>query len=157
MVKSKLIQGGDGTAIPAGMVGETLTNVISSTTVAVTNTVLTQDTNLVCGVGRWELTYSVTANYTTGASASDRGKVEVWIADSSNDAVVIGKSKRALFAKTVAAVTNDVIACLSVTVVIDVPASTTKNYRLVGLRTDTAGTGQAVITADSTFYATRIA
>ena len=39
-VKSKLVQGGDGTAIPAGMVGEVITQTFTGKTIAVTLTEL---------------------------------------------------------------------------------------------------------------------
>lgn len=147
----------DGNAPATGMVGEKIEASIS-TTAATTSEADITGASLALTSGRWEIKYSVTANYTTGATSANAGYTIVGITDSANTHV--GRSDRMVFCKTVAAVANVAYTSLSASTVIDISSSTTYKLRLK--RVDTAGTGTGGIEVstgifDCTFYAIRIA
>jgi hypothetical protein len=146
-----------GTAVPSGFIGEKIEATITQTIPSTSEADIT-GASLPLTPGRWEIHYSVTAQINTGATASDASRVMVAITNASN--THIGKSERIIQAKTVAAVSNTILGCLSASCVVDISADTT--YKLRSRRTDVAGTGSAVIAVssgnyDCVFYAVRIA
>ena len=145
----------DGNAPATGMVGEKIEATISTTSATTSEADIT-GASLALTKGSWEIKYSVTANYTTGATSANAGYTIVGITDSSN--THIGRSDRMVFCKTVAAVANVAYTSLSASTVVDISADTTYKLRLK--RVDTAGTGTGGVEVstgifDCTFYAIR--
>lgn len=147
-----------GSAIAAGYIGEVI-----ETSSAITSTALTtsdsdiNNASLPLTAGRWEIKYSATLSVITGSGAGDASYAYCVITNSSN--THIGKTQRILYVKTVAALANSAISCVSASCVVDISTNTT--YKLRGKLINGTGSGSASIevstgTYDSTFYAKRI-
>lgn len=145
----------DGNAPATGMVGQRISATITTTSAIGTSEADVTGASLALTPGSWEIFYSVTAQVTTGATASNNSDGTVKLTDSSN--TLIGTSARSMRVTTVAAVTNNAILCLSAAEVVNISADTT--YKLRAFRTDGAGTGVFNIfnttNLQSTFYAIR--
>ena len=148
-----------GAAIASGFVGE-----IISPSSAITNTTFStseadvNNASLPLTAGVWQIFYSVTVSYTTGAILANSGYTMICITNASN--THIGKSERILSAKAPVAVACEVFSCLAASTVVTINTSTT--YKLRGLRVDNAGTGVGQLWSsagnyDTTFFAIRIA
>ena len=141
----------------SGKVGETISSTISTTT-ATTSEADVTGASITLGIGVWEIKYSLTTNYSTGASLNNAGYTIVTITDSAN--THIGKTERMIYCKTVAAVTNINYSSLCASAVVNISSSTTYKVRLKRVDSSGTGTGAVEVTAgvlDCTFYATRIA
>lgn len=148
----------DGNAPATGMVGQRITPASTITTTALTTSAAdVTNASLALTPGCWQIIANVSAEYITGATASNQGETRVLITDSSN--VTIDNQDKSIRVKTVAAVTNGVIAIIPLSTVVNISANTT--YKLRALKTDTAGTGTGNILNQSgyytDFYAIRIA
>jgi hypothetical protein len=160
--KSILVQGGDGTAIPAGMVGEKITWTTPPSGQTVT-TVETDWTNafITLTPGTWLVvaTLSAIAKIGSGQAAGSYSAIRMKITDSSNN-IVDGQYKTmdqfcyaASTAEAGIEVTTPFIFIKSVT------SSTILKIRVLGDRTGGGNPGAINNTASvpSEFYAVRIA
>jgi hypothetical protein len=155
--KQILQQAGDGTAIPAGVVGETKT----WATPPSTNTSLSTEadwTNATITVtaGVWLIIASVQVGYRTGASVSNWGLTVVKLTNSAN--TVIDNQSAQVVAMTPAAAVTEVRS--TATLCTTVSVSTSTEYKLRVYKVDGSGTGTGAVynesTANSTFKAIRI-
>ena len=146
----------DGGIPSTGYIGEVKEATITATTASTTNTAVTLNQGLVLGVGTWEIYYSLGCEYDTGANVSDRGQIQTWVYENGvGIGTDVGVSRRALYVKTVAAVSNVSVGCLAYSQAITI-TSGTKDYRLGCIRIDSGiGSGIATVLSNSTFYAIR--
>jgi len=148
-----------GTAVPAGRVGEVVSQ---SGSMAITAPNTTEadvpNSTLVLTPGVWLVSYSVNVQIQTGSSANNASRFFIKLTDSSD--TLINNSIRSAYAKTVAASANIIECVLSDVLVLNIPTTTT--YKLRFKRTDDSGTGTASVLNNtlnhaSSFRAVRIA
>ena len=153
---SNVLGSTSGVAPAAGVLGETVTASITTTTSIGTAVQDITGASLPLTAGNWRIFYSVTVQVTTGATSGNNTDGAILMTDNANNQ--IGTSARLLRVTTVAAVANSNIVSLSSEDIVNLLSPTT--YKLRAVRSDNAGTGsmnvfnQSLI--QSTFYAIRI-
>jgi len=156
-VKNVLFQGGDGTAIPAGMVGEKITWASAPSSYAVTGSEADwTNATITLPVGNWEIKANIQVEVVTAASSDAAQDLTVKITDSSN--TVLNNQTKLTKCKTVAAVSNTIVCCSSFATTVSIVSPTT--YKIRASRADTGGAGSATLFYQSglysEFYAIRI-
>lgn len=150
----------DGVAVPAGQIGETQTASMSNTTLTGT-TVETDVTgaSITLGAGIWLVSYSVSLGLSPAATVGGESTLSIYLTNGSN--VKVSGLDRSLAVRSVSANSNLLIAPVSASTVLNLPASTT--YKLRGQISNANGTAVAGIIYTSTsqfqgnFFAVRIA
>jgi len=157
-VTGPILGAATGAAIPALYVGEVITTASAiTTTSSTTSEADVTNASITLTPGVWQIFYSVTAQYTSGATSGNSGFLMVTVTDSAN--THIGKTERIVYAKTNAAASQVTYTSLAASTVVSIASSTT--YKLRQKRTDSSGTGSGGVEVssssyDSTFYAIRL-
>ena len=156
--KALLQSAGDGTAVPAGYVGQVIQVDLSANTI-INSTTESDVSNLSLSLtaGVWLISYSLSADINTTTALGHTNAILAKITDSSNSQ--IGNSLRCLYVKNNASGTNqDIVGCLSAQEVVNISSSQTYKVRSRVLNASSGG----VIQQDaqygaSKFMAVRIA
>jgi hypothetical protein len=156
-VNASQVQGRVSGTVTAGYIGEVVSQSGDMSYTLTTSLADVPNSTIALTPGVWMINYACSVRYTTGATSGNSGYGQVLIADSSN--TVIGNSQRIIQCITRAAATNQVVANLAFTTVINISSST--SYKLRAQRVDEVGTGTGAINNNSinysNFYAVRIA
>ena len=157
--KQQLQSAGDGTAIPAGYVGEVIETASFSDYTCTTSEENITGASITLGSGVWRIFYSLSVNATTGAVAGNITSVDVLLTNSSN--TKIGNSQKKLYANNTGSGNYVLISTLTAEAIVSISTSTI--YKLRAFRTDSNGTGSGSVYGTSstlgnaTFHAIRIA
>ena len=160
MANKQLLQAaGDGTAVPAGYIGEKITWTTSPTT-QIFNTSESDWTNATINLssGVWLVTANISFEIQSGAITGNYSYIRVKITDSSN--VVVESQSRQLLANTAASANNTNSSCLPFSFVANILTPT--SYKIRAVRVDGVGTGGGAYLINSAapsseFFAVRIA
>ena len=145
----------DGSAVPAGEIGEVIRSTVMTNTTISTSATDVTGSSLPLTPGRWQIFYSIEGEIVTGSSNSDRTLGALAVYTSGN--VKLAQTDSRLAGKTPAATSLVLNGKLSGSSVVDLSAATT--YKLQGTRIDLQGTGSltVIVVPDQAFYAVRIA
>jgi hypothetical protein len=156
--KSLLQSAGDGTAVPAGYVGEVVqANLTANQTLVSISDVDLNGLSLSLGAGVWLISYSLSVDVTTTTANGHTNFAQTRITDSSNN--LVGNSIRCAYVKNSGSGTNaDNICTLHAQEAVNISSQTTYKVRAKVGNLASAGTIQQDTTyGQSKFMAVRIA